>query len=86
MAGGWVLRFGGISDILFVALLIPGILIGRPDVPDPSSSARDVHRYFSDRQDAFLIGNGVSFIFAAFFFVWFLGILTRSYLALLTSL
>jgi hypothetical protein len=75
MASKWALRLGGISGILFVVLLIPGIFIGRPDVLDPSSSAQEVHSYFNDRQDTFLIGNGVSYIFAAFFFFWFLGTL-----------
>ncbi len=70
------LRLGGISGILFVGLLVPGIFIGRSDLPDPGSSAEEVHRYFSERQDAFLIGNGASFIFAAFFFLWFLGTLS----------
>ena len=75
MAGRWRLRLGGISGILFVILLIPGIFIGRPDVPDPSLGTQEVHRYFNDWQDAFLGANGVSFIFAAFFFLWFLGTL-----------
>lgn len=66
---------GGISGILFVLLLIPGIFIGRPDAPDPSLSTQEVHRYFNNWRDAFLGGNGVSFIFAAFFFLWFLGTL-----------
>ena len=77
MAARWAPRLGGISGILFVALLLPGIFIGRPDLPDPSSSAQEVHRYFSDRQDVFLIGNGVSFLLAAFFFLWFLGALGK---------
>jgi hypothetical protein len=71
----WALRFGGISGILFVVLLIPGIFIGRPDLPEPTLSAQQVHSYFNDWGDTFMAGNGVSFIFAAFFFLWFLGIL-----------
>jgi hypothetical protein len=73
MSGRWALRFGGISGILFVALLIPGSLIGRPDIPEPGVSAQEVHSYFNDWRDVFMAGNGVTFIFAAFFFLWFLG-------------
>src|SRR5919205_2221232 len=75
MADRWALRWGGISGILFVVLLIPGIFIGRPDVPEPGLSAQEVHSYFSGWRTLFMAGNGVSFIFAAFFFLWFLGIL-----------
>jgi hypothetical protein len=75
MADRWALRWGGISGILFVVLLIPGIFIGRPDVPEPGLSGQEVHNYFSGWRTLFMAGNGVSFIFAAFFFLWFLGIL-----------
>jgi hypothetical protein len=75
MADRWALRFGGISGILFVVLLIPGIFIGRPDLPEPALSGQEVHNYFSGWRTLFMAGNGVSFIFAAFFFLWFLGIL-----------
>jgi hypothetical protein len=75
MVGRWKLRSGGISGILLVVLLIPGIFIRRPDAPDPSLSTQEVHIYFNDWRDALLGGNGVSFIFAAFFFLWFLGTL-----------
>jgi hypothetical protein len=68
-------RFGGICGILFVLLLIPGIFLARPDVPDASLSNRQVLDYFGDKQVALQMGNGLSFIFAAFFFVWFLGLL-----------
>jgi hypothetical protein len=70
-----LVRLGGICGILFVILLIPGIFAARPDVPDASLSARQVLDYFDHKQGALLIGNGLSFIFAAFFFLWFLGVL-----------
>jgi hypothetical protein len=69
-----VVRLGGICGILFVILLIPGIFAARPDVPDASLNARQVLDYFDDKQGALIVGNGMSFIFAAFF-LWFLGIL-----------
>ncbi|HKH37187.1 MAG TPA: hypothetical protein VKA82_08470 [Rubrobacter sp.] len=70
-----LVRLGGVCGILFVILLVPGVLVARPDVPDASLSAQQVLDYFDDKQGALLIGNGLSFIFAAFFFLWFLGVL-----------
>jgi hypothetical protein len=64
-----LVRLGGICAILFVLLLIPGLFIARPDVPDDSLSTRQVVNSFNDRQDVLMIGNGLSFIFAAFFFL-----------------
>ena len=69
MAGRRVLRFAGISGILFVAGLSPGIFVRRPDVVAPSSSTQEVHRYFSEGPDLFVMGNGMAFILAAFFFL-----------------
>jgi hypothetical protein len=60
---------------LYVLFLIPSFLIGRPDVVEEAASTQGVIEYYIDRQDAFLIGNGVIVLFAAFFFLWFLGIL-----------
>lgn len=40
MADRWALRFGEISGILFVALLIPGIFIGHPDVHISTTPSR----------------------------------------------
>ena len=70
-----LVRLGGVCGILFVILLVPGVLVARPDVPDASLSAQQVLDYFDDKQGALLIGNGLSFIFAAFFFLWLLGVL-----------
>jgi hypothetical protein len=75
MAYGRVLRLGGISGILFVALLIPAYVVGYPDAPTRTASAEEVVGYFNDRLAGFLIGNGVVAIFATFFFLWFLGVL-----------
>jgi hypothetical protein len=44
-------------------------------VPVPSSRPQDVVGYFADRQDGILLFNGLLLIFAAFFFLWFLGVL-----------
>ena len=70
-----LVRWGGVCCILFVILLVPGVLVARPDVPDAKLGAQQVLDYFDDKQGALLIGNGLSFIFAAFFFLWFLGVL-----------
>jgi hypothetical protein len=39
----------------------------------PTSGPQDVVAYFGDRQDGILLYSGVLLIFAAFFFLWFLG-------------
>ena len=46
-----------------------------PDTPVPTSGPQDVVAYFTDRQDGILLYNGLLLIFAAFFFLWFLGAL-----------
>ena len=46
-----------------------------PDTPVPTSGPKDVVAYFNDRQDGILLYNGLLLIFAAFFFLWFLGAL-----------
>lgn len=70
-----LVRLGGICGVLFVLLLVPGIFAARPDVPDASLSSQQVLDYLGDKQTVLLIGNGLFFIFAAFFFLWFLGVL-----------
>jgi hypothetical protein len=60
---------------LYVLLLIPSFLLGRPDAVEEPISAQGVIEYYTARQDAFVLGNGVIVLFAAFFFLWFLGIL-----------
>ncbi len=73
--GTGLVRMGGISGLLYVLLLVPSFLIGRPDVVDEGVGARGVLEYYAAREDAFILGNGVVVLFAAFFFLWFLGIL-----------
>jgi hypothetical protein len=69
------MRLGGICGILFAGLTIPSFVVGRLEALDEKSSTREVIDYFNAGQDQFLIGNGLVLIFAAFFFLWFLGIL-----------
>jgi hypothetical protein len=67
-------RLGAISGILFVILFIPSYL-SPPDSPDAASTSQQVVDYFSARQGEILTLNGLLLIFAAFFFVWFVGVL-----------
>lgn len=67
-------RLGGISGLLYVILFIPAYIVGTPDAPDPASNEQGVAAYF-DEVATFLFFNGTLSIFAAFFFVWFLGAL-----------
>jgi hypothetical protein len=67
-------RLGGIGGILFVVLFFRSYLTP-PDTPVPTSGPKDVVAYFNDRQDGILLYNGLLLIFAAFFFLWFLGAL-----------
>src|SRR5919199_4865714 len=68
------MRLGGISGMLFVILFVPSYL-SPPDSPDTTSAPQDVIDYFTARQDGILFINGLLLIFAAFFFLWFLGVL-----------
>jgi hypothetical protein len=70
-----LVRWGGLCSILFVILLVPGVIAARPDVPDASLSASQALDYLAAKQGALLVANGLAFIFAAFFFLWFLGVL-----------
>ena len=74
MAYNTAARLGGIGGILFVVLFLPSYLTP-PDAPVPSSRPQDVVGYFADRQDGILLFNGLLLIFAAFFFLWFIGAL-----------
>ncbi len=66
-------RLGGIIGILFVILVVPSFL-SAPDTPVATSGSQDVIDYFNGRQDGILTNNGLLLIFAAFFFLWFLGV------------
>jgi hypothetical protein len=74
MADGTAARLGGIGGILFVVLFFRSYLTP-PDVPVSTSGPQDVIGYFIDRQDGILLFNGLLLIFAAFFFLWFVGTL-----------
>jgi hypothetical protein len=74
MAYNTAARLGGIGGILFVVLILPSFLTP-PDAPVPTSRPQDVVGYFADRQDGILLFNGLLLIFAAFFFLWFVGAL-----------
>src|SRR5215218_4621815 len=65
---------GGIGGLLFVVLFVPSYL-SAPDSPIATSGPQDVIDYFTDRQDGILTLNGLLLIFAAFFFLGFLGVL-----------
>jgi hypothetical protein len=57
-----------------VILVVPSFL-SPPDTPVATSGPQDVIDYFTDRQDSILTLNGLLLIFAAFFFLWFVGVL-----------
>ncbi len=65
---------GGISGILFAVFTVPSFL-SPPDTPVVTSASQDVIDYFNERQDGILTNNGLLLVFAAFFFLWFLGVL-----------
>ncbi|HZG64702.1 MAG TPA: hypothetical protein VEY13_14545 [Rubrobacteraceae bacterium] len=65
---------GGISGILFAVLAVPSFL-PPPDTPVVTSASQDVIDYFNERQDGILTNNGLLLVFAAFFSLWFLGVL-----------
>ena len=67
-------RLGGINGILFVILFVPSYLLA-PDSPVATSSPQEVIDYFGNRQDGILTNNGLLLVFAAFFFLFFLGAL-----------
>ena len=74
MAHGTAARLDGIGGILFVLLFFRSYLTP-PDSPVPTSGPQDVIGYFTDRQDGILLFDGLLLIFAAFFFLWFVGVL-----------
>jgi len=74
MAYNMAVRFGGLGGILFVVLFFRSYLTF-PDAPVATSRPQDIIGYFANRQDGILLFNGLLLIFAAFFFLWFLGVL-----------
>jgi hypothetical protein len=69
-----ILRLAGISGLVFLVLFIPSYLTA-PDSPIASTTHQDLINYFNARQGAILTLNGLLLIFAAFFFLLFLGVL-----------
>jgi hypothetical protein len=69
-----ILRLGGISGLLFLILFIPSYLTA-PDSPTATLAQQDLINYFNARQGEILALNGLLLIFAAFFFLLFLGVL-----------
>jgi hypothetical protein len=74
MAYNMAVRLGGLGGILFVVLFFRSYLT-LPDAPVATSRPQDIIGYFANRQDGILLFNGLLLIFAAFFFLWFLGML-----------
>src|SRR3712207_6475701 len=74
MAYNMAVRLGGLGGILFVVLFFRSYLT-LPDAPVATSRPQDIIGYFANRQDGILLFNGSLLIFAAFFFLWFLGVL-----------
>jgi hypothetical protein len=63
-----LVRLGGISGLLYVLLLIPSFILGRPDAVEEPISTQGVIEYYTARHEAFLLGNRVIVHFAVFFF------------------
>jgi len=66
---------GGICGLLFVLLMVPAYVVGYPDAPTSTSSAREALGYFGASPGSFVLSNGVLAVFSTFFFLWFLGAL-----------
>jgi hypothetical protein len=69
-------RYGAITGVLFVLLVIVGFAI-TPEPPAADASVSEVFEYFSDKQNAL---HAVQLIFGAagFLFIWFIGTLRNS--------
>jgi hypothetical protein len=75
MSGGGLARLGGICGLLFVVLIVPAFVVGYPDAPTSTSSAREVLGYFGTSAGTFVLFNGTVALLSTFFFLWFLGVL-----------
>jgi hypothetical protein len=75
MSGGGLARLGGICGLLFVLLIVPAYVVGYPDAPTSTSSAREVLGYFGTSAGTFVLFNGTVALLSTFFFLWFLGVL-----------
>lgn len=72
MAGGNLVRLGGIFGLLSVVAMIPAYLVGYPDAP---GSPEEAGSYFGEGLGTFVFSNGVLPLFHIFFFILFLGVL-----------
>src|SRR5215212_10680623 len=72
MAGGNLVRLGGVSSLLAVVAMIPAYLVGYPDAP---GSPLEAQSYFEGGPGTFVFSNGVLPLFHIFFFILFLGVL-----------
>jgi hypothetical protein len=72
MAGGSLLRLGGVSGLLAVLAMIPAYLVGYPDAP---GSPLEAQSYFEGGPGSFVLSNGVFPLLHVFFFILFLGVL-----------
>jgi hypothetical protein len=72
MAGGNLVRLGGVSGLLAVVAMIPAYLVGYPDAP---GSPLEAQSYFEGGPGTFVFSNGVLPLFHIFFFILFLGVL-----------
>jgi hypothetical protein len=75
MSGGGLARLGGICGLLFVLLIVPAYVVGYPDAPTSTSSAREVLGYFGTSAGTFVLFNGTVPLLSTFFFLWFVGVL-----------
>ncbi len=75
MSGAGLVRLGGNCGPLFVVLMVPAYVVGYPDAPTSTTSAREVLGYFGASPGTFVFFNGTVALFSTFFFLWFLGVL-----------
>jgi hypothetical protein len=65
-------RYGALTGIVFVVLLVIGFLIVTPTPPDLDSPVDEWSEYYTDEQDAIRAGIVIVSV-SFFFFIWFLG-------------
>jgi hypothetical protein len=55
--------------------MVPAYVVGYPDAPTSTSTAREVLGYFGTSAGTFVFFNGTLVLLSTFFFLWFLGVL-----------
>jgi hypothetical protein len=75
MAGGGLVRLGGVCGLLYVLLMVSAYVVGYPDAPTATSGVREVLGYFGTSAGTFVFFNGTLQLLSTFFFLWFLGVL-----------